>query len=278
MRSLILLAIKGLRSTVGGANAPRHKAVAHYDPSRVFAGERARYASAENQFRTHCQNLMKSHLDGDLSMTSFYKTFSADLYRFQVEMYLLGRRAIKRTDHSLSEQEQRMLHGQHSLEMRYFNGFITDFVANRGKMPYAQRLDLYALGGYRLYLRGALNNTPFADRMRFPWKVNRLAEHCEDCIWKEEESQRRGGFTLEELDNEIGWPGERCKCGRRCRCHLEFPGGIKQLPRTRPTAYKAIKRQSYGRKPITDDSVRQRRTNRGIARPRGAQVRKPGAK
>ena len=241
---IILAYIQGLRKRQGGKHQKRHAEI-EGSVEQKYHGERARYAATEDRFRVHLQNLYREWLDGDKTQVEFYKAFRTDLYQYYAEMYLLGRRAVGRRDSRLTDEEHRQLHGLHSQEMKFFSRFCGVMRENGGKMPYPERLDQYALSGYRVYLRGALNTVPFADTARFPWVVHHEAEHCDLCIWKEEESKRRGGFTIKELDEEIGWPGEKgpgCPedihwCHRRCRCSLDLPSDYTKVPRTRPTRF-----------------------------------------
>lgn len=242
-----LLLAEGIRSHSGGRHLPRYKA-GEAGTSQQFRVERARYARTEDGFRRWAQGHLHALYNGDVGVTQFYKEFSEELYRYHVRMYVLGRRAAGLYGNTLDESERRMLHGLHAQEMKFFSGFMRDYVSGGGKMPLNQRIDLYALGGYEVYLRGVVKASGFA---KFTWHVNPDAEHCEDCIYREKVSRESGGFTIADLDGWVGYPGQKTKCRHRCRCHLKpvlTPGQRQvRIPRTRPTSYKALVSKPIGK-------------------------------
>lgn len=201
--------------------------------------ERARYANMETSFRRRCQAMLAKYEAADIEKGVFVETFSRDLYRFQVQMYLSGRRMAGRWDSSLGEAEAKMLHGQHAREMKYFHNFVRDMDAGAGRMPYAQRMDLYALGGYSVYLRGAVENFPDAALIKWEWIITPEAESCDTCVRNAKMSKEQGGFTLGQIQNDLGFPGEKTICLSRCRCHLKPKRGKLRTARTRPTGYTA---------------------------------------
>lgn len=236
-----LAEVSGIRKHTGGRFQPRLKTVASNDPAQIIRVERARYATTEITFRRFIQNHFRNFTDGSISYSEFYDSFSKELYRFEVRMYMLGRRVAGNYSNQLSEGERKLLHGRHATEMRFFNGFLRDYLQARGKMPYAQRLDLYALDGYGLYTLGAIVSLPNAATERFDWLTNPEAEHCDDCIYREAKSKQQQGFTLSEiLEGWVGIPGQKTKCGNRCRCGLKCRSG-RPLPlmRTQSTAFAA---------------------------------------
>lgn len=240
---IFLAAIAGLRKHEHGKGLPRFRAPKVQTPGQARRVERARYARLEDGFRVWVQRHYKRFTDGDIGVAEFYTGMKNELYQFHLRMYVLGRRAVGRTDHKLDESELKMLHGVHSSEMRYFNGFLRDYLTGGGKMPFHHRLDLYALGGYSTYLRGAIMALPGAYLTKWKWIVNHEAEHCPTCIKNEEESNEQGGFTLKEIIEERGFPGEKTICMNRCRCHLEPEDASVLLPRTRPVSYRHVEKK-----------------------------------
>lgn len=233
----------GVRSHRGGKHLPRYRKPVDNEAQK-FRVERARYARTEDGFRRWAQEHLRALYDGTVAVTTFYREFSEELYRYHVRMYVLGRRAAGWHHNTLDESEQRMLHGLHSQEMKYFSAFMRDYVTGGGKMPLNQRIDLYALGGYESYVRGAVKAS---GHDRWGWAVNPEAEHCDDCLEREKKSKEQGGFTVAELDGWVGYPGQKTQCMHRCRCHLYRIGAKKyQIPRTRPTAYKALSSKRIG--------------------------------
>lgn len=207
------------------------------EADRMMRAERARYANLETGFRKRCQAMLARFEAGRIDRKAFIQTFSTELYRFQAQMYVSGRRSAGRFDNVLDEKELAMLHGQHSREMRYFHGFVRDIEAGKGRMQYKHRMDLYALGGYSVYMRGAVLNFPNAKEARWLWDNSPEAEHCDTCIRNDADSKAQGGFTLKEILEVRGFPGERTICGNRCRCHLKPVRGRLSTKRTRPTRY-----------------------------------------
>lgn len=208
------------------------------------AVERARYANLETGMRGRLERMFAEFEKTD-DLVGFAKQFSTELYRYQVRMYVTGRRTAGDYSNSLSEEELRMLHGAHSVQMRFFHKFLRDVRDGGGRMDYRQRLDMYALSGYAVYLRGAIKAS---GATRFFWRVNADAENCEDCLRREKLSEDLGGFSIEDLE-EIGYPGEgNTRCLTRCRCHLEPVDRKLRLNRTRPTAYNGQRRSPNGTK------------------------------
>jgi len=207
--------------------------------AQTFRVERARYAKAEDAYRIRLQKLVDDYLGRRIGAQELVATVREDMYAFYARMYVLGRRAVGNVSTTLSREEQAWLHGQHSLDMRYFHKFLSDMGNQRGRMPYTQRMDLYGLGGYSAYLMGAIRSLPDWETQRWEWEVNPVAEHCEDCVQRGIESKRKGGFLGKEL-LVVGLPGMQ-KCGHRCRCGLRLVGGRRSLLRTRSTQYAQIK-------------------------------------
>lgn len=236
---MIDLAVEGVRSIRGGKNIPRFSQKGEKTKGQKFRTERVRYAHAENAFRRQLQADFAKLESFDMPLKEFYSRFSERIYKHQVKMYLLGRRAAGRQDTKLSEADRRMLHGAHSRQMKYFNGFIRDWAGKTGRMRKDHRLDMYGTSGYSIYLRGAVAGLPGGGVMRWHWIVNEEAEHCDDCIKRAEKSRKQGGFTVQELE-EMGYPGEKTICKTRCRCHLDPVPVRLRLPRTRPTSFKDI--------------------------------------
>jgi len=238
LEEAILLGPAGLRQRL--VHERRRQPKTAREATNLLRTERARYANMETAFRRQCQAMLSRYLDGRVSKDDFVRTFSQQNYRFQVSMYLSGRRiATGRFDNTLDVDEAKALHGKHAQEMKWFHNFVRDMESGSGRMDYHHRIDLYALAGYETYLRGAVLNYPNARNLRWEWKVTLGAEHCDDCLEREKASKRQKGFTLKEIEEVWGFPGQLTECGRRCRCRLSPIGVRYNLSRTRPTKYTA---------------------------------------
>ena len=238
LEEAILLGPAGLRTRL--VHERRRQPKTAREATNLLRTERARYANMETAFRRQCQAMLSRYLDGRITKDDFVRTFSRQNYRFQVSMYLSGRRiATGRFDNTLDENEAKALHGKHAQEMKWFHNFVRDMEAGGGRMDYHHRIDLYALAGYETYLRGAVLNYPNARNLRWMWVVTPTAEHCDDCIEREKASKRQKGFTLKEIEDVWGFPGQLTECGRRCRCRHRPVGVQYNLSRTRPTKFTA---------------------------------------
>lgn len=225
------LAHKGLRSH----SAPRPGKVRTTDKSQTFRVERARYAKGEDAYRFMMQRTVRAHLSGQMSEKSLVEAVSKEMYSFYSRMYVLGRRSTGNVSSTLSRDEQAWLHGQHSNDMRYFHNYLSDIRSGKGRMAYDQRADLYGLGGWSVYIMGAISSHPEAT---FHWVMNSLAESCQECMARSIDSKKKGGFSYSQL-LKGGLPGT-LRCGHRCRCGVivEVDGQKIKLARTRPTSFK----------------------------------------
>ena len=235
---------KGLRKLVGHHKPAARKNFAPNEDER-FRIERARYARLEDQFRVQCSNMIRSYLSGHISQRQLVKNFSSQLSQFQVSMYLQGKRTSGIMSVALSNEERSWLHGQHSLEMKYFHGFMRDVANGSGKMDYQKRMDLYGVGGYSLYLRGVIAATPDLANALWTWNLNARAEHCQECVRRHWYSRSVKGVSTKYLLKNWGLPGERTPCGNMCRCGCSTIGDDHTLTRTRPTSFTHLK-QLFG--------------------------------
>jgi hypothetical protein len=200
--------------------------------------ERKRYGVLEDNFRIYCQNALKDIKENDYDEKSI-RRFSKALYDYQTRQYMLGRKTGGSNLLSLSEEEKRYLHGQHAMEMKYFRRFVRAMRSGTTKMPEEQRIDLYGLGGYSIYLRGFLSSYPNAKDLLFLWDLG-VAEHCEDCVKRFFESRAKGGYTVKDLFGRVGLPSEKTRCRHRCKCKIRVKGTKMNIDRTRPTNFKHI--------------------------------------
>lgn len=208
------------------------------DLQQVYRVERSRLAAYEDAFRKDIQRLWTRVQTREITLAQMSKIFSNDLYVFQTKMYQLGKRTLGDFRNVLTLDDLRVLHGQHAHEMRWFKGMVKQIRAHETVMPIPHRMDLYALGGYSVYLRGAMSVLP--DDIRWGWRVNPEKEHCNGCLWRQEESRRTNGFSVNDLFGEIGLPTEKTPCRHRCGCEI-YPIGIDvRLNRTRPTAFSYV--------------------------------------
>lgn len=232
---VVLLGGSGLRKNPHRPSLGRNKTDVPLQNVRI---ERARYAKVEDAFRGYLQRLMRGYIGGKVDRETLLREFSTNLHKFQSVAYNQGRRTAGDVSDKLTDADMKYLHGQHSLEMRYFHKFVRQIDAGKGRMPYKIRMDLYGLSGWTLYVRGFVRSLDGGRGMRFHWIRNILAESCPDCVKREAISKEIGGFTVAQLEGRIGYPGQYTRCGSRCQCRLEpamlgFP-----LRRTRPVTFK----------------------------------------
>jgi hypothetical protein len=202
---------------------------------QAFAVNRAHYATLEDSFRVECQAFLNRFQNGELSSRQATLQFSKNLSDFYGKMYALGKASVGNRL-PLSLQEKRWLHGQHASDMKYFHRFVKQMSRGEGRMKYEHRMDLYALGGTSSYYRGAVASSNKTDR--WYWMMSE-AEHCKDCLRNSAESVQMGGFRREDLMGRVGVPGQKTRCGHRCRCGLVMRRG-RALPRIRPTSFRHV--------------------------------------
>ena len=202
---------------------------------------RQKYAQAEDSFRLRVQNQLQSFLSKDLTEKQFEAIFEKELREFHLKMYSLGKHAIGKASKSISVEEKRWLHGQHSLDMRHMHKFIRDMRQGKGRMKYDHRMDLYALGGTSIYFRAAVYASDPGSR--WSWDLSD-AEHCLDCVNRNKKSEDIGGFTREQILGKVGTPGQYTRCMHRCRCGLSLLGD--SLVRLRPTSFTHVQKMQRG--------------------------------
>ncbi len=189
---------------------------------RTPVAERTRAQVAEEDFRVELQRQGNRYQAQQITEEEFTQWFSRRCIRAQSQAFHAGKRY--RGDYSpLNQEEVKFLHGQHSQQMKYFRKMLKAYKDGTAKMPFLQRLDLYGLDTYAIFLKALYGN---ADALaRFFWRLGN-AEHCNGCIWRATESLRRGGFTKAELDGDIGYPGDgHTECINHCECELVEAGG-----------------------------------------------------
>lgn len=236
---IVVLSISNQQRNPGGLK-PKHinvDHVRHPNQDQRFMVDRARYARSEDEFRVSCQQLLDRFQNQEFSPRQFRLKFSKEIGDFYDRMYLLGKTSVGGSI-ELTLEEKRWLHGQHSLDMRYFNNFLRDMSKGAGKMSYSHRMDLYALGGSSMYFRGAVYSSRTTDR--WFWMLS-PAEHCRDCLRNAQKSEMSGGFTRKQLLGKVGVPGQYVICHHRCRCGLQLRKGV-SLSRIRPTSFKHVQR------------------------------------
>jgi hypothetical protein len=235
----LAVAPRGLAKKGGRHFQPRPTTRASTEQQRIRV-ERARYAQIEDSFRIHVNNAIIGLRSGNIEPQAFLKQFSSDLRKFQNRMYIQGKRTSGDISNSLSEEERRWLHGQHSSEMKYMHNFMRTMQVNGGRMRYDQRADLYALGGYSIYLRGVISGIPGVINLRWLWTLNLRAEHCPDCVNRHYHSRALHGVPTDVLIKDWGMPGERTQCLSRCRCSIQPIGLRIPTERTRPTSFRHV--------------------------------------
>jgi hypothetical protein len=210
----------------------------HEVPSQVTRGykrpqdARAAYTKLERAFRKELLGQWDKYESGQMTLEEFEGWFAVRQRETLVHAFALGLagRGI-RGKTRFTDDELRYLHGQYSQQMRYFNRFMRDVRAGRGRMPYRQRLELYGRDLYGVFMTAWFAYG--ADRShRFLWRLSPDAEHCEDCVQRATESRAKGGYTYDELVT-LGLPGTgKTRCLNNCRCWIEeITTGQKTTPR-----------------------------------------------
>ena len=199
-------------------------------PKRHRGYQKARFSRMELGFRRTLQEIMHDYRDGKATGDELKDGFRDELRLAQQEAYLRGKRAAGDFRKTLTPDDMKYLHGQLSMEMKYFHGFERDLKAGkwekwlqRGgkrKMRPEIRMDLYGLSLHSVYQRGAFE----VARQRWPgarflWRME-PSEHCDTCVKNAADSDAQGGFTAAEIE-KLGMPGEHTICGNRCRCNLK---------------------------------------------------------
>lgn len=98
-------------------------------------------------------------------------------------------------------------------EDTYLNGFLDDFYSGKGKMPYVQRLAMYAKSVDAVFWAGKLSGN--ADDVVIRWNLS-PAEHCEDCLRLAGQSP----YTKKTLPFQPR--SGHTECLSNCQCYLTF--------------------------------------------------------
>jgi len=198
-------------------------------PRKRAQDEKRAFTLLERQFRRELQLRWQEYLRGERTLNSLADWMRENLPRYQVEAYRLGQRARGDYSGQLTEADKKFLHAEFSHQMRYFHRFLRDVRAGRGRMDYAQRLDLYGKDLYGIFMTAYWGGLPYTVGRRFYWMLGRDAkgrpiEHCPDCIERAWRSRQQGGFTYEELV-KMGLPGTgKTRCLNNCRCWIKEVG------------------------------------------------------
>jgi len=186
------------------------------------AVEIPRYAEIERRFESEIHDGIMKFQRGEIGRDDLVRTFKNNLQRAETEAFVAGRRAKGNNRADITDAEAKMLTGRHSRNMKYFNRFVRDMEAGRGRMDYLKRGSMYAESLWSLYTRGETVDwdDPTGENWRYYWAMDVEAEHCKSCIERAKISREKDGFSYDELC-ELGWPGENTDCCTKCRCHVE---------------------------------------------------------
>lgn len=199
----------------------------HPFPARATRGykraqdARAAYTRLERKFINELMEEWTHYESGAMSLDEFEQWFAQRQREVMVDAFAIGlvARGVKGKTR-FTDDELRYLHGQYSLQMRYFRRFMRDVRANRGTMPYRERLRLYGRDLYGVFMTAWFAYGAHHDH-RFLWRLTKDAEHCNDCLHRAMESHAKGGYTYKELIR-LGLPGTgRTQCLNNCRCWIE---------------------------------------------------------
>jgi hypothetical protein len=160
------------------------------------------------------------------SMSSLQADLSRRIRRMQVQMYLLGRGGFSPGMH-LDEGDLGQLQTIFGRKDDVIGSFLRDLI--NGRTPVAGRIALYALSGREAFWRGAVQGWREMGAKRFRWVLGDSVKHCPVCCCNYQECRDRafrggtyaGGFTQYELENHVGYPGQRTLCKCYCKCRLE---------------------------------------------------------
>lgn len=195
------------------------------------AVEIPRYASIEADFSNEARRMVGDFLSGRTKEPTLINAFGGRLMDAETDAFVAGRRARGDTRTTISENEANMLAGRHASNMRYFHGFVQDMKNGAGRMPYMQRADAYAKSLWSIYTRGETTDweDPSNDNARYFYVLDPHKDHCSSCIFRAKLARDQNGLTWDEVA-QYGFPGEKCKCGSNCHCHIRVVKKALVLP------------------------------------------------
>jgi len=198
-----------------------------------------RYVEIEKRVAGELRSLVTGQVSGQLTPDQAIREADRVMRQGQADAFASGRRARGVASATISPQEVAMLEGQHRNQMEYWRGFVGDVEKGRGRMDYHTRAEMYAESLWSVYSRGETIDWDQAEPLdpdyeyRFFWVLDPDVEHCDTCRERQKMSILQNGFTWAELV-ELGFPGERTKCGVRCRCHIRRVKVRRKVPKDAP--------------------------------------------
>lgn len=202
---------------------------------RVNVDAIPRYAEIEREFESQMIQTVNDFVSGKLERNDTVARFRASLETAQNDAFIAGRRIRKVAHGSVSQAEAEMLLGRARRQTAFFQRFLDDIDAGRGRMGYADRASLYAKSLWSVFLRGETVDWDGDEQnRRYYWILDPDAEHCQDCRDRAAYCRdHEDGYSFEQLV-ELGWPGDgTTRCMTNCRCHVLVKGA--KQPRQRDT-------------------------------------------
>lgn len=203
-----------------------------------------RYVGIQGKFGSQVRTVIGQFAGKKITKEQAMDQMRQHLTRAENEAFIAGKRAAKKKILYITPEEQKMLNGRMSRNMRYFSSFVDAISNGTTRMPIMQRADAYAKSMWSIYNRGQ-SDIDWADpdpAERWAWVCQFDKEVCSDCWERYRISHEKDGLTFDDLI-ELGFPGERTKCMYSCRCHL------RRLPRAKPRPPQAELEAQHQEKP-----------------------------
>jgi hypothetical protein len=159
--------------------------------------------------------------NGHLSAIRAGKRGRRDIAKYYEDLYRVGMQAAGNPGIILSSTDRAMINRAAADEADYFDAFMADVHAGRGKMPYQKRLDCYENAGKHAYWLG-WTMAYQSPKRRITWHWGDTVEHCAQCL----PLAQKGPMTVAVFVKEalshgyVPQSGDlECK-GIRCKCYL----------------------------------------------------------
>lgn len=112
-----------------------------------------------------------------LTPQEWFDRCSKDLKLFYNELYRYGKRAAGDPGLSLTPQDKAILKRMVDDELTYLEKFKEHLATGKGKMPYAERMQLYASASWEAYWTGFVMGDTRPNR-QVRWRYGATIEHC----------------------------------------------------------------------------------------------------
>ncbi len=129
------------------------------------------------QLEPRLQRHLRDFTGGKITSADWYDRCEMDLRFFYEEAYKSGQRSVGHASIAMTPQDKAILNRLMKDELHYLGRFRDDLDAGRGRMPYPQRLSLYAQATWESYWYGWLTGDQRKTR-RIRWMYGATVEHC----------------------------------------------------------------------------------------------------